>query len=294
MALAGLDFRVKRGTTYGLVGPDGAGKTTTLRLLAGALPLRAGRAMVAGYDVSTEAEKVRERVGYVAQRFSLYGDLTVAENIRFFADLHGVPSDTREEREARLIAFTGLDAFRDRLAQHLSGGMRRKLALATALMHEPEVLLLDEPTTGVDPVSRREFWRILSGLRSQGVTILFATPYMDEAERCDRILFLARGRALAEGTAGELRALVRGEVLEVLTPSPHLLIRQLASLPAVADAQAFGDKVHVRVADSAARQAVERGLAALEPKAGPPAVVAPSMEDVFMYLSLGRNQGHGE
>ncbi|MHB1005399.1 MAG: ABC transporter ATP-binding protein [Chloroflexota bacterium] len=285
VAVAGLDLRVERGTIYGLVGPDGAGKTTTLRLLAGALPLKSGRAAMAGFDVVAQEHQAKQRIGYVSQRFSLYGDLTVSENLRFFAELHGVSRSQSVQHEAELIAFTGLAQFRDRLARHLSGGMRQKLALATALIHSPEVLLLDEPTTGVDPVSRREFWRILSRLPARGVTIVYATPYMDEAERCNRILFLVKGKALAEGTADDLRALVQGEVLEVLVPTPHLLVRQLAGLPEVADAQAFGDKVHVRVTDAAARAAVEGRLAALDPSAAPPQTIAPSMEDVFMYLT---------
>lgn len=283
--MQGLGLRVRRGEICGLVGPDGAGKTTTIRLLAGILPPTGGRARIAGYDVATQPERVKGQIGYVAQRFSLYEDLTVAENLRFFADLHGVPPSRRREREESLLAFTRLTAFGDRLAQHLSGGMRQKLALASALLHEPAVLLLDEPTTGVDPVSRREFWGILSSLRARGTAMVYATPYMDEAERCDKIVFLAGGRALAQGSGDELRALLRGIVLEVATPAPRALLRHLDGLPEAADAQAFGDKVHVRVADESALAAIARAVAQSGVQASAPSPITPSLEDVFMYLA---------
>ncbi len=272
------------------MGPDGAGKTTTLRLLSTAMTPSEGRASVAGYDVLSEAEQVKAHVGYLAQRFSLYDDLTVGENLRFFADLYGVPRQLREEREERLLAFTGLSPFRDRLAQHLSGGMRQKLALATALLHDPQVLLLDEPTTGVDPVSRREFWRILSSLRARRVTALYATPYMDEAERCDQVVFLAGGRVLAQGTCDELRALVRGVILEALTPSPRPLLRALATARGVEDVQAFGDKLHVRVAGESAAAVVAEAVRESGLEASAPAAISPSLEDVFMYLTRRRGE----
>ena len=275
---------MRRGETCGLVGPDGAGKTTTLRLLAGVVTPSAGGARVAGFDVAGQSEQVKGRVGYVAQRFSLYDDLTVGENLRFFADLYGVPAGARGEREERLLGFSRLGPFRDRLAQHLSGGMRQKLALAVALMHEPEVLLLDEPTTGVDPVSRREFWQLLNSLHSRGVTVLYSTPYMDEAERCDRVAFLAAGVLLAYGTVDELRRLLRGQVLELASDTPRRWQRLLAGLPFVQDAQAFGDKLHALVSGPEEEEALARALS----EAGSPTTperVEPSLEDVFMYLS---------
>ena len=283
-AVDGLDLTVRRGEVCGLVGPDGAGKTTAIRALCGVLVPAAGAARVAGCDVVAAADCVKERVGYVAQRFSLYDDLSVAENLSFFADLYRVPAGARREREERLLAFSGLAAFRERLVQYLSGGMRQKLALAVALLHDPAVLLLDEPTTGVDPVSRREFWRLLSGLRARGVTILYSTPYMDEAERCDRVAFLSAGRILACGTGAELRALLPGVVLEVATDTPRVMLRLLSDLPAVQDAQVFGDKLHVRVADQTAAAVVARAVAAAGDEAAP-GPVTPSLEDVFMYLS---------
>ena len=286
-AVAGLDLAVRPGEICGLVGPDGAGKTTTIRMLAGVVAPSAGGARVAGYDVATQPELVKARVGYVAQRFSLYDDLTVAENLRFFADLNGVPAAVRREREERLLGFSRLAPFRDRLAQQLSGGMRQKLALAVALVHEPPVLLLDEPTTGVDPVSRREFWQILNSLHGRGVTILYSTPYMDEAERCDRVAFLAAGELLAHGTVDELRRRLRAQVLELETDEPRHWQRLLVGLPYVEDVQAFGDKLHVLVAGPEEAAALARSLAEHGAPAAPERV-EPSLEDVFMYLSRRR------
>ncbi|MCL4467270.1 MAG: ABC transporter ATP-binding protein [Chloroflexi bacterium] len=271
------------GEICGLVGPDGAGKTTTIRMLGGVISPTAGEARVAGFDVVRQPEAVKARLGYVAQHFSLYEDLTVAENLRFFADLYGVPRQLRAEREERLLRFSRLTPFRDRLAQHLSGGMRQKLALATALVHDPVVLLLDEPTTGVDPVSRREFWQILNSLRARGVAMVYSTPYMDEAERCDRVAFLASGRLLALGTTDELRALLPGYVLAVESDEPRRWQRHLAGLDCVEDVQAFGDKLHVLVAGVAEEAAVARVLAGAGAPSAPERV-APSLEDVFMYL----------
>ncbi|HET7768966.1 MAG TPA: ABC transporter ATP-binding protein [Chloroflexota bacterium] len=205
-AVADLALRVPRGAVFGLVGPDGAGKTTTLRLLAGIMSPDGGTAVVAGHEVRRDPEAVKRRVGYLAQRFALYGDLTIAENLRFFADVYGVPAAARREREAELLALTQLTPFTGRLAEHLSGGMRQKLGLACALIHRPQLLLLDEPTSGVDPPARRDLWRLLHRLNRDGLTVLVATPYMDEAARCHQIGLVDRGRVLASGAPPEIAA----------------------------------------------------------------------------------------
>ncbi len=199
-AVDGIDLQVRRGEIFGLVGPDGAGKTTTMRLLAGLLDPDAGGARVAGFDVQRQTEAMKRQIGYMPQRFSLYGDLTVAENMRFFATIYQVPRAERLARQQRLLEFSRLEPFLKRQAQFLSGGMKQKLALACVLMHTPQVLFLDEPTTGVDPVSRRDFWKILYSLLQEGVTLFVSTPYMDEAERCTRVALMNRGRIIFCGT----------------------------------------------------------------------------------------------
>jgi ABC-2 type transport system ATP-binding protein len=288
-AVDGLDLRVPRGTIFGLVGPDGAGKTTAIRMLCGALAIQGGQARVAGVDVASEAEAARRSIGYVAQRFGLYGDLTVRENLRFFADVYGVPRRDQPPLMDRLLEFSRLAPFQRRRADALSGGMKQKLALACALIHSPAVLLLDEPTTGVDPVSRREFWDILrEAVVRQGMTVLVATPYMDEADRCHAVGFMRGGRLLASGAPRELQRLVRGVVLEVLASPRQAAERALRQAPGVRDVQVFGDRLHL-VADTPIEEAAARALLAesgaslhsLRP-------VAPTMEDVFMQLSAAQ------
>ncbi len=285
-AVRGLDLAVKRGEIYGLVGPDGAGKTTTLRMLCGVLTPDAGRVSVLGHDVVAEVEQVREGIGYMSQRFSLYGDLTVMENLAFFADLYRVPKRVREERSAGLLAFSRLAPFAGRRAEFLSGGMKQKLALACTLIHDPELLLLDEPTTGVDPVSRREFWRILYGLLSQGVTILVTTPYMDEAERCNTVGFMAGGKLVVSGTPGQLKAQVGREILE-LRAEPRrgamLAARRIADLE---DVRVFGDLLHLVTADGdRAEAATRRTMEAQGIRVESLRRIEPSMEDAFMSLT---------
>jgi len=284
-AVDDLNLRVERGEIFGLVGPDGAGKTTTIRLLAGAIEPSAGTALIAGFDVQREAAEAQKRIGYLSQQFSLYGDLTVTENMAFFADLHGVPRGERREREREALRFSRLEPFTRRLASDLSGGMRQKLALACALIHNPEVLLLDEPTTGVDPVSRREFWTLLERLRSQGVTLLLTTPYMDEAERCQRVGFLHGGRLLVTDTPANLRRLMQGTLLSLRCKDRRRAKEILESLPPVRSVQVFGDRLHVWLSGTEADRPDVEGVlreAGLEPsEVGP---LAPSLEDVFFSL----------
>jgi ABC-2 type transport system ATP-binding protein len=286
VALSGLSLEVRRGEMFGLIGPDGAGKTTTIRLICGLLHADEGNVRVLGLDPLQAHRRLTERVGYLSQRFSLYGDLTIDENIAFFAEVHGVRH--YRQRRDQLLSMTQLTAFRGRLADRLSGGMKQKLALACTLVHEPELILLDEPTTGVDPVSRREFWKLLSEFLANGITILMSTPYLDEAERCTRVALLHEGRVLAADEPARLRDLIPGRMLEVIAPGAAAA-DILRRLPGVVDAQVFGERVHVTLGDDSAG-ADERFKTALHasPLAGVPVRhVQPSLEDVFIAQLSG-------
>jgi ABC-2 type transport system ATP-binding protein len=284
-AVASLSLCVPQGQIYGLVGPDGAGKTTALRLLCGALRPDSGRATVMGLDVARNPEGVRRRIGYMPQRFSLYGDLTVLENLRFFAEVYGVPRAAHPALLERLLAFSRLGPFQHRRTEALSGGMKQKLALACALIHRPDVLLLDEPTTGVDPVSRREFWDILrDAVVQNGMTVLVSTPYMDEADRCHTVGFMRAGALMAAGTPRELQALVPGVVLEVQVRPYHAAQERLRALPGVHSVQLFGDRLHV-IADAPLPEATLRDhLAGGEVSLISVRRIQPTMEEVFVYL----------
>ena len=281
-AVAGLDFDVAPGELFGLVGPDGAGKTTTLRMLAGVLRPSAGDATVGGLSVAAAPERIKAGLAYMPQRFGLYTDLTVAENLDFYADLFRVPRAERAARRERLYAFSGLAPFRDRLAGQLSGGMKQKLGLSCALIHEPRLLLLDEPTFGVDPVSRRDLWRIVHEMVAHGVTAVVSTSYLDEAERFDRLALLYQGRLLAVATPRELVAAHTAPLVEVAHPAARTLAPALAGVPGVVAAHLFGDRLHVTLT----HPEEERSLAAALAAAGAPDVVttriAPSLEDVFL------------
>ena len=284
-AVDGVTLEVRPGEAYGLVGPDGAGKTTTLRLLVGVLRQDEGTVEVGGLDMTERPDEARSRMGYLAQRFSLYGDLTVWENLRFFGEVRDVRGAAFRARAAELLGFVGLTGFEGRRADALSGGMKQKLGLACALVHEPDVLLLDEPTAGVDPVTRQEFWKLLIRLLAMGRAIIVSTPYMDEAARCTRVGFMHSGRILVEGTPRELTGAFAGHVLE-LAASPRRAVRDIAMAdPDVEDVLAFGDRLHLRVRDAAGPLArlpgaLARAGIALE-RLRP---VAPSMEDVFILL----------
>ncbi|RME07933.1 MAG: ABC transporter ATP-binding protein [Anaerolineae bacterium] len=254
-AVDGLSLEIQRGELFGLVGPDGAGKTTLLRLLAGLLDISAGEAQVAGFDLKTQAEAVKARIGYMAQRFSLYAQLSVVENLTFFAEIYDVPPLERQARMERLLQFAALSEFRHRRAAHLSGGMQKKLALACSLIHQPEILLLDEPTTGVDPISRREFWDILTELHTQGTTIVISTPYMDEADRCSRVGLMYRGRLVACDTPQALRNSLGAEVIEILPADWRAARHLLASLEGVREVQTYGEALHILVDNAAERMA---------------------------------------
>ena len=288
VAVAGLDFEVRPGELFGLVGPDGAGKTTTLRMLAGVLRPSAGDARIDGVSVALDPEGVKPHLAYMSQRFGLYTDLTVAENLDFYADLFRVPSAERTARLDRLYGFSGLGPFRDRLAGQLSGGMKQKLGLSCALVHEPRLLLLDEPTFGVDPVSRRDLWRIVHEMVGRGVTAVVATAYLDEAERFDRLALLHRGRLLVADSPRALQAAFDGELLEARVAGARNARAVAEQAPGVRFAQLFGEVLHVTV-DSAERAAP--ALAAALSAAGHPVEslvrIEPSLEDVFLARIAG-------
>jgi len=282
-ALRGVTFDVARGEMFGLIGPDGAGKTTAIRALCGLSHVNGGSIRVLGHDPIKQHRELTGVVGYLSQRFSLYGDLSIDENIAFFAEIHGVRD--YQSRRDRLLDMMQLKAFRSRPADQLSGGMKQKLALACTLVHEPQVIVLDEPTTGVDPVSRREFWKLLSQFLSQWITIVMSTPYLDEAERCTRIALLHEGKVLALDKPASLRSELSGTLFEVIVPSPREALDRLAGQRAIASAQVFGDRLHIWIesadpgvaatAVSSATRAARLAPSSIRP-------IVPSLEDVFI------------
>jgi ABC-2 type transport system ATP-binding protein len=282
-AVDGLTFDVAAGELFGIVGPDGAGKTTTLRMLAGILRPTAGTARVAGIDVGRRPEEVKPLIAYMAQRFGLYEDLTVAENLEFYADLYGVPRAARPARLERLYAFSRLGEFEGRLAGKLSGGMKQKLSLSCCLVHHPQVLLLDEPTFGVDPISRRELWLILHEMVREGVTMLVSTSYLDEAERCDRVALLNEGRTLALDTPAALQASMLGTMVAFRTDRPRDTRDLLRSSRFVESATLFGDTVHALLAPEARPDDVVAELRRTGVSVTSSRTVEPSLEDVFIH-----------
>lgn len=282
IAVDDLALSVREGEIFGLVGPDGAGKTTTMRLLTGIMEPTAGDAWVAGRHVVREAEAIKDDIAYMSQRFGLYPDLTVIENIDFYADLYGMPRRGRGERIEELLAFSNLTPFKKRQAGKLSGGMKQKLGLACALIHRPRVLLLDEPTTGVDPVSRRELWRLLYELLGEGITVVTSTAYLDEAERCHRLALLHRGRALLCDAPQRLKAAMPGLVIAVTSSSPAAVRDALRPLPEVTSLHVMGDAVRVVVPPAVPTDAIGDALRAAGVPVDDIAVVAPTIEDLFV------------
>jgi ABC-2 type transport system ATP-binding protein len=289
-AVDSLSFDVAEGEIFGLVGPDGAGKTTTMRLLSAIMDPSDGEAWVAGCHVVNEAERIKERIGYMSQRFGLYPDLTVLENIQFYADVYCEPRRGRREKIDRLLAFSNLTPFQRRLAGNLSGGMKQKLGLVCALIHTPKILFLDEPTNGVDPVSRRDFWRILYQLLREKVTIFVSTAYLDEAERCNRVGLLHEGRLLACGSPAEVKKLMRGAILEIQTDEPRQAVTVLKRRMPAGSVGLFGDRLHVvsiepdqttAEVQSTLRQA---GISVIGIRP-----IEPSLEDVFISV-LGEKE----
>jgi ABC-2 type transport system ATP-binding protein len=321
-AVDDVNLSIAPGEIYGLVGSDGAGKTTTIRLLVGALKPEAGEAAICGYNIQKQTEQARAQLGYLSQRFSLYEDLTVLENIRFFAELRGLRRDEWLPRCMEILEFVGLADFKDRRAGQLSGGMKQKLGLASALVTHPQVLLLDEPTTGVDPVTRQDFWQLIIRLVSphpappqpspslsrsremegegvpqgrvgmgEGGSVLLTTPYMDEASRCHRVGFMQAGRIIAEGSPSELRARLEDRIVEVRGSSLRALQAEAEKISGVEDVRAFGDKLHLRVAPGRAEPVISTLAKTFPASASSPVearLIPPTLEDVFISLSEDR------
>jgi ABC-2 type transport system ATP-binding protein len=285
VAVDHVSFQVSGGEIFGFLGPNGAGKSTTIRILCGLLTPTSGKASVHGYDVATQPEEIRRHIGYMSQKFSLYDDLTVEENIEFFSGIYGVARERRGERMDYVLRMAGLESRRTAMTRLLSGGWKQRLALGCAILHEPAILFLDEPTSGVDPIARRDFWDLIHELSAAGHTVFVSTHYMDEAEYCHRLALMYRGRIIALGTPQELKDQLRGQtLLRLETPAPLESMKALAGLPGVSEVAVFGSGLHLTVADASAipqiRQSLEsKGIDVrrLEP-------IQPSMEDVFVAM----------
>ncbi len=281
VAVDHLSLAVRKGEIFTLVGPDGAGKTTTIRMMCGVLPPTEGGILISGFDMKTDRPRIKDRIGYLSQRFSLYGDLTIDENIDFFAEIHRVKN--YRERKEELLRFTRLTSFRDRLADRLSGGMKQKLALACTLVHTPDVIFLDEPTTGVDPVSRRDFWKILSGVLKSGISIVMATPYLDEAERSTRVALMNEGKLLVCETPQNVKAAFPYHVIEIVCDDPRGAMAAVDRSQGVQSAQLFGDRLHVVVEKDPAvsrhiiDDLIKKGIAIADTR-----LLPASLEDVFI------------
>ncbi|MCB1112653.1 MAG: ABC transporter ATP-binding protein [Chlamydiia bacterium] len=286
-AIDNLTFSVEEGEIFGLVGPDGAGKTTLTRMLTGILSPSAGEAWVAGYNIAKDAEAIKEKIGYMSQKFGLYEDLTVLENIAFFADIYGVRGKNRKDKIEELLHFSQLQEFHDRLAGNLSGGMKQKLALSCALIHTPKILFLDEPTNGVDPVSRRDFWRILYHLHREEVTIFLTTAYLEEAERCGHVAFAHKGKFLIEGTPKEVKQHLIGKVLEISCAKPRRAMLALQNTLGNDCVKLFGNRIHVYLYTEQPKilvAKVEQILDSNEIREHHIILAEPTLEDVFMSL----------
>lgn len=281
-AVDNINLIAKKGEMFGMVGPDGAGKTTTIRMLCGIIEPDNGTGEILGYDFRGKKHEIKNHIGYLSQKFSLYGDLTIDENIEFFAEIHSVKNykDRREE----LLNFTRLTEFRKRLASRLSGGMKQKLALACTLIHTPKIIFLDEPTTGVDPVSRRDFWKILYKLLKEGITIILTTPYLDEAERCSRIGMMHNGKFLVVDTLNEIKKLMKGIILEIVTSKIRESYKVLLNLSIVNEAQTFGDRLNIIIREKEdikkiRKTLIENGIDIIDIR-----VISPSLENIFISL----------
>ena len=290
LAVDAVSLQVGKGEMYALVGPDGSGKTTTIRMLCGIVSPDKGELHVCGFDVQRQSSEVKKRIGYLSQKFSLYGDLSVDENIEFFAEIHGVQDYHRRREE--LLEFTRLTPFRARFAENLSGGMKQKLALACTLIHTPEVIFLDEPTAGVDPVSRRDFWKILSDLLKIGITILMTTPYLDEAERCTHVAMMNGGKILVADSPQNLKKIMKGTIVELVCSDIRKASLLLKGEPVAREVQAFGDRLNIVVDDEKKDvRAIVGFLKKNSVEVTDHRVVSPSLENVFISLLSGQGVG---
>jgi len=292
VAVKNLNLELRKGEIFGLVGPDASGKTTTLRMLCGLLAPDQGEIRISGVDIRKDGNRFKEKIGYLPQRFGLYGDLTVIENINFYADIYKIPKKIKEEKVERLLKVANLDPFKRRKAQDLSGGMKQKLGLICALIHTPEILMLDEPTTGIDPLSRRDFWMILYELIKEGVTILFSTSYIDEAERCNRIAMIYQGELLATDTPSSIKSMIKEIVLELRTDNNQKMMKSLEGIDLLKNLILSGDKIHIFVCESVDGEKLiqeitkNEGLKIMSLKR-----VRPSMEDAFVYMVRKKKEG---
>jgi ABC-2 type transport system ATP-binding protein len=285
VAVDSVTFQVSRGEIFGFLGPNGAGKSTTIRILCGLLAPTSGKASVHGYDVATQPEDIRRNIGYMSQKFSLYDDLTVEENIEFFSGIYGVAPDRRAERTAYVLGMAGLDSRRGEMTRLLSGGWKQRLALGCAILHEPPILFLDEPTSGVDPIARRDFWDLIHQLSEAGHTVFVSTHYMDEAEYCHRLALMYRGRIIALGTPSELKDRLQGQtLLRLETPSPLDTMKALEGAPGVREVAVFGSGLHLTVPDKSAIPLVRQRLESQSIEVRRLEPIPPSMEDVFVAM----------
>ena len=281
-AIRGISLNIEKGEMFGIIGPDGAGKTSTIRILCGLINSTSGEAFMMNKNINKHRSEIQKNIGYLSQLFSLYGDLTVDENIEFFANIHNITDF--KERADELLKFTSLAAFRDRLANNLSGGMKQKLALACSLIHKPTILFLDEPTTGVDPVSRRDFWKILANLKKEGITIVLTTPYLDEAERCTRVAFMNEGEIMDIGTPAELKAKMKGEVLELVC-SEIKRAGEIIKENFDFDIQLFGDRINIVINSfDDDFPTIETVLAKQSIKIVEKRIITPTLENLFIYM----------
>lgn len=290
VAVNNLNLKVKKGELFGLVGPDGAGKTTIMRLLAAIMEPTSGNAWVAGYSILTEGELIKEEIGYMSQRFGLYEDLTVMENIMFYADLYGVPARERPPRVERLLGFSNLTPFKERLAGNLSGGMKQKLGLACALIHTPRVLFLDEPTNGVDPVSRRDFWKILYDLLKEEITVFVSTAYLDEAERCTRIGLIHKGTILTVDEPSTIRESLQIPMVEISSAKAKVVSDVISTIDGVINVSMYGDRLHVGIKEKGIVDQVLTAIRGQGVEIEGYREIVPSLEDAFIAL-VDREEG---
>jgi ABC-type multidrug transport system ATPase subunit len=298
-AVNDVSFQVRKGEIFGFLGPNGSGKTTVIKMLTGLLPLSGGEAWVEGLNVRKDAEAVRERIGYMSQRFSLYDDLTVAENLQFYGRIYSLVPDRLKRRIAEIIELNGLNPYLDRLAAHLSGGWKQRLALGCAMLHEPKLLFLDEPTAGIDPVARRQLWDLLFELSGHGITFFVTTHYMDEAERCSHVAYIYYGKIIADGTPDSLRELPDVQPpgtkrIEITTQQVTRALRLAREIPGIRNATIFGQSIHALVEDSFDPDDLRRELAKAGISVSEIRPLAPSLEDVFVELTYKHQSLIGE
>jgi ABC-2 type transport system ATP-binding protein len=291
-----VTFQVKRGEIFGFLGPNGAGKSTTIRMLCGILPPTSGSGTVGGFDIFREQRKIKQHIGYMSQKFSLYDDLTVEENIDFYSGIYRIPGAEKREREEEIIKTAGIEEFRTRLTRHLSGGWKQRLALGCAIIHRPQIIFLDEPTSGVDPITRANFWNTIKGMAAAGVTVFVTTHYMDEAENCDRMALIYRGAIIAMGTPGEMKTkFMRDEVMEIRTPDAEKWAEKIQRVEGVRETALFGSGIHAVAADAARVEPLIRGLFDGAGVTGYSVrKIVPSLEDVFVSLIESYDAEKGE